>query len=211
MNALPGSRWQSNWRRLTQAAAWLCSALAAFLLPPPRDLAAGDNTTVAFTAFMVAFLVGVMAVPLAAFRRRTHARGWAAVAGALFVLGCVALFEYRDHRARWSVPYAGERVVTGGAADLTPLGREYRARFPLYDGATLVANTGGRPALVWRQEAIRSHARTLDLLYIACAAAFAGAIISVLQVLELLQSGRTRAAAKATAPSRSRLRNDGPK
>jgi hypothetical protein len=199
MNALPGRRWQSNWRRLTQAAAWLCSALAAFLLPPPRDLAAGDNTTVAFTAFVVAFLVGMMAVPLAAFRRRAHVNAWAAVAAVLFVLGCAALLEYRDHRSRWSVPYAGERVVIGGSADLTPLGREYRARFPLYDGATLVYNTGGKPALVWRQDAIRSHARTLDLLYIACAATFAGAIISVLQVLDLLQSPRSsrpRAAAR---------------
>ena len=43
----------------------------------------------------------------------------------------------------------------------------------------------------------------LDLLYIACAAAFAGAIISVLQVLDLLQSpgaSRPRAAAARRAP-----------
>jgi hypothetical protein len=193
MNAVPNRRWQSNWRRLTQVAAWLCSILAAFLLPPPRDLSAGDNTTVAFTAFVVAFLVGMMAVPLAAFRSRTHLTAWTAVSAGFFLLGCAALLEYRDHRARWSVPYAAERVVVGGPEDLTPLGREYRARFPQFDGATLVSNTGGKPALVWNEDAIRSHARTLDLLYIACAAAFAGAIISVLQALDLVESRRSPA------------------
>jgi hypothetical protein len=88
------------------------------------------------------------------------------------------------------VPYAGERVVVGAAADLTPLGREYRARFPQFDSATMLANTAGKPALIWNEDAIHGHARTLDLLYIACAAAFAAAVISVLQAVELLDARR---------------------
>ncbi|HEX8985665.1 MAG TPA: hypothetical protein VF767_09545 [Bryobacteraceae bacterium] len=187
-------RWQSNWKRLTQAASWLCATMAAFLLPPPRDLAAGDHTAVAFTAFVIAFLVGIMAVPLAAFRRKTHLRAWAAVSACFFLLGFAALLVYRDHRSRWSVPYAGDRVVIGDDQSLTPLGREYRRRFPEYGGATFLANTGGKPALMWSEDAIRGHARTLDLLYIACASAFAIAIISVLQVLELVASRRSRSA-----------------
>ncbi len=183
-------RWESNWRRLTQVASWLCAVIAAFLLPPPRDISSGDNTTVAFTAFVVAFLVGLMAVPLAAFQRRKHVRGWMVVAGVFFLLGCFALLGYRDHRSRWSAPYAGERVVIGGHEDLTELGREYRARFPQYDNATLVANTGGKPGRIWRQGAIRRNARTLDLLYIACASAFAIAVIAVLQVLEAVAPAR---------------------
>ena len=194
MTGDPASRWQSNWKRLTQAAAWLCASMAAFLLPPPRDISAGDQTTVAFTAFAVAFLVGIMAVPLAAFRRKTHVRAWVAVSAGFFLLGFTALLVYRDHRSRWSVPYAGERVVIGDDQSLTPLGREYRRRFPQYGGATLLANTGGKPALMWSEDAIRGHARTLDLLYIACASAFAIAVIAVLQVLELVASRRSRSA-----------------
>jgi hypothetical protein len=186
VNAVRTHRWQSNWRRLTQAAAWLCAVVAAFLSPPPRDIAAGDDTTVAFTAFLIAFLVGLMAIPLVRFRRRKQATAWAVAAAGFFLLGCAAFDQYRDHRARWSVPYAGARVVIGGPADLTPLGREYVQRFPQHDGATLVANTGGKPGMVWNGSAIRARARTLDLLYIACAAAFAGAIISMLQALEVM-------------------------
>ncbi len=187
----------ARWQRLTQAASWLCATVAAFLVPPPRDLSAGDNTTIAFTGFVVAFLVGMLAIPIAAFRRKKHVRMWAAVSSACFVLGCAALFAYRDHRARYSVPYAGERVVAGSDAQLTPLGREYRRRFPYRDPAALVANAGGRPALVWDADAIRANARTLDLLYVACATAFAAAVIALLQALDLVearQSGARRAA-----------------
>jgi hypothetical protein len=184
---------RSNWRLATQAGAWMAAVAGGFLLPPPRDISAGEASSALFVPFLLAVTLGLLALPVARFRAKRHAKLWAAISLASLCLGVAALFLYRDLRAAWSVEFEGERVVIGREDSLTALGKAYRAQHPEAEPRQIVRDTSGRPQVMWTAASIRRNTRLLEANYMACSVLFAVAVIGMLQATQSTGAAKRRA------------------
>lgn len=177
---------QQNWRKLIQFASWAFATSSAFVAPPPVDIAAGDDkAAVKFATLSIAFLVGLMLVPLRRFHQAKYAAMWSAVAVICFAGGVASLLSYSASRTRLTVEMNGSRVVVAEKADLTDLGKSYLQRFPFIEAPEIVARTGGKPGWVWNEDAIHRNAFRMNVLYVATVVCFAAAIIFLMQVWEV--------------------------
>ena len=177
---------QQNWRKLIQFASWAFATSSAFVAPPPVDIAAGDDkAAVKFATLSIAFLVGLMLVPLRKFHQAKYAAMWSVVALVCFAGGVVSLLSYSANRTRLTVDMNGSRVVIAEKADLTDLGKSYVQRFPFIEAPEIVARTGGKPGWVWNEDAIHRNAFRMNVLYVSTVVCFAAAIIFLMQVWEV--------------------------
>ncbi|HSU66186.1 MAG TPA: hypothetical protein VLJ39_04925 [Tepidisphaeraceae bacterium] len=187
---------QQNWRKLIQFASWAFATSAAFVAPPPVDVSAGDDkAAVKFATLTIAFVVGLLLVPLRRFHNAKHTTMWAVLAVVCFAAGAASLLGYSSNRTRYTVDMAGTRVVIADRGHLTELGKSYVQRFPFVSEDEIVARTGGKPEWVWSEDAIHQNALRMNLLYVATVVSFAAAIIFLMQVWEL--AGGKKSAARA--------------
>jgi hypothetical protein len=188
---------QQNWRKLIQFASWAFATSAAFVAPPPVDISAGDDkAAVKFATLAIAFVVGLLLVPLRRFHSAKYTTRWAVLAVVCFAAGAASLLGYSSNRTRYTVDMAGTQVVIADRSHLTELGKDYVQRFPFVTEEEIVARTGGKPDWVWNEDAIHQNAFRMNLLYVAAVVSFAAAIIFLMQVWEL--SGVKKSAARVT-------------
>jgi hypothetical protein len=188
---------QQNWRKLIQFASWAFATSAAFVAPPPVDIsAADDKAAVKFATLTIAFVVGLLLVPLRRFHSAKYTATWAVLAVVCFAAGAVSLLSYSSNRTRYTVDLAGTQVVIADRSHLTELGKDYVQRFPFVTEEEIVARTGGKPEWAWNEDAIHQNAFRMNILYVATVVSFAAAIIFLMQVWEL--AGVKKSAARAT-------------
>jgi hypothetical protein len=182
--ATPGplARIATYWNVLVQAATWLTSLIAGFLLPPPVDsIQGGSGSLFKFAQFVMPVFVGLMVVPILTWRRRTDTNKWWAV-GLMTLIGGIAAFSlYRGLTASWTEPYADQRVVIGSVFNEDV--RDYLAEHPNTPNAELLQDFPGGPEKVWTKSSINCHINILSFLYIIFMPLFAMSIMSVTQAI----------------------------
>ena len=100
---------------------------------------------------------------------------------ALVAIGSVSFFVYAERNSVYTGTYEGKSYVIG--SDLTPAARREK-EIEHASNDTLLYDAHGVSTQVGSPEGIHAASRMLRILYLITIVAFAGGMISVLQVVE---------------------------
>jgi FtsH-binding integral membrane protein len=152
------------WRGLSQTGAWLVGIISVFAFPPPEEVGSDSEQTFrAFCVFILAVLLGILAIPLTKYKGKKGALGWAVTAGIALLAGGVLFFEYQNQRAEYSAKYEQKRIVVGSI--LTSAGQMYATHEAGFTKEKAVFDAGGKPALIWQSASIHKNANRLHTTY----------------------------------------------
>ena len=139
-----------RWTPHIQRAAWLMTAVGVFLAPPPVGiLTLSQRQLAGLTSFIVAVVTGLILLWMQRRNAPAHVRFWSIVTGVCLIGGLVSLIAYESAREKWTVPYAGTRILRGDV--YTPLAQRALADHQMAD-SVLVAMAAGDTKLVWEEQ-----------------------------------------------------------
>ena len=170
-----------RWKILASSSAWLCSVVAVFVFPPPQNVSSDPSRVfVGFAAFLVAILVGLLAILASKFNKRRNTKVWLVVCMFTLVIGTASMFLYENQRERYTGTYEGQRVVIG--SEFTVEGKS--SAEPGITVDQLIMDGAGQPSQIWTAESIQRNAFRLRATYLVTVITLAGAIVAILQALE---------------------------
>jgi hypothetical protein len=176
------ARMEGNWNVLIQAATWLTSLIAGFLLPPPVGSIEGDaGSLFRFAQFVVTVFVGLLVVPMLTWRRKVDTNRWWAVSLLTLVGGIAAFFSYRWLTASWTATYDDSLVVVGSV--LTEDGQYCRKEHPNASNDQMLKYLPGGPERVWTKASIDRNINILSLIYVLCMPVLTASVMSVTQAI----------------------------
>jgi hypothetical protein len=177
---------KSRWKSLVKTSAWVCSIFAVFVFPPPKDLTSDANGTFAAVAgFVVAVLIGLLAIPIKSLGYKRHSLIWGGICVLLLGIGLSSLLKYDGERSSLSATYLKERVVIG--TQLTANGTIHVKEEPGITNEQLLMDCLGHPEQVWDAGTIRNASRVLRIWYLLTVTALSGCVMTLLQAIACLE------------------------
>jgi len=155
--------------------------VATFVLPPPFL----ERPWLYFTRFIVAIIVGLFVILSRKWDSKAHTFRWV-IGVIVLLLGTVAgYFAYDAALHRWTIPYAGTRVVIGKT--YTDKANRFRDRFRSDNGyfpddENLVWKNAG-PNGLWPDAEVESRRLGATALYIGTVVLAGCSIFSILQAI----------------------------
>ena len=179
--------WKEYWGPLAEAATWIFGIIGSFLLPPP--VIANETQWPNFAKFIIAVCVGLLVLLALLWRKQKHWIGWALAALLFFAGGVGSFFTYQHLTDSSTCTYQGKLVVIGKT--YTQHGAKYVQENPGISCGDLIDQHIGKVEDVWTKDSIDSARLKLLAVYVGCMPLFTICIISLLQAIYCLKSGRT--------------------
>jgi len=174
---------RKTWGRLASVAAALIAIVGTFVLPPPF---AGDNVWTLFPKFMVAFVVGCLALPMTRRAGRGSSSSWLRIAITLVIAGAVGLIAYYAARDLWTVDYEGHAIVVGWSyiPDAVQYARTLEKQLHHVPSAIeMLKQSSFQRGEIWPEGQLIARQLSLDVLYTATLMLLASAVLCLVQAL----------------------------
>lgn len=173
--------------------------MAGFLLPPPAGIVEDSRVWVRFAQFVITMVIGLVLLGALRWKSPKYVLRWGTISMVFLALGSVAFFGYQVLVARWTVPYAKQRVVIGDR--YTQYGREYLEQHPTLTPEDLVMHFSGKVERIWEPEPLPQRRLCLAVAYVVAMPLFTVSIMSILQAIHCA-AGQKPGRRVAVSPAR---------
>ena len=172
---------KSSWSLLVSAAVVVTAALSGFLVQPPPESAGTGNVYASFGRFLIAIIIGLLAVQAWRYSTQRRTMAWWLVTLGSTVTAVGVFILYQDVRSENLVPCQGSPVYIG--TQLTAHGSEYVRGNPNVDHQTMLDEHNCRATDIWTEASIESGRRVVSAVYLVCIFLLTLSMVSITQAI----------------------------